>query len=243
MDGRDGWVEPVEEALGKIYAGKLLDVATGSGGFITYLLDNIRDFTEITGIDNNPRPLDAARKTFIRDNIRFLKMDAAQMEFPDDYFDTVSIANSLHHLEDLTGVLSEMRRVCKPGGQFIISEMYRDDQSETQQTHVALHHWWAAVDTAEGIVHHETFTRDEVVAIAGMLGLQSLEYYDLKELDTNPLDPQLIQELNGIIDRYIQRADGLSGSVDLRQRGEVIRQRLHQVGFHGATTLFVIGKK
>ena len=76
-------IEPVEEALSKICAGQILDVATGSGGFITFLLDNIRDFTEITGIDLNLRPLDAARKTFLRDNIHFLQMDASQMEFPD----------------------------------------------------------------------------------------------------------------------------------------------------------------
>ena len=64
-----------------------------------------------------------------------------------------------------------MGRVCKPGGQFIISEMYRDGQTETQQTHVALHHWWAAVDTAEGILHHETYTRQELVEITEKIGL------------------------------------------------------------------------
>ena len=42
-------------------------------------------------------------------------------------------------------------------------------------------------------------------------GLQSLEYFDLKDLEANPKDPELIQELDGIIDRYIQRASGLDG--------------------------------
>ena len=46
MDGRDGFVEPIEEALSTICAGRILDVATGSGGFITFLLDNIQDFTD-----------------------------------------------------------------------------------------------------------------------------------------------------------------------------------------------------
>jgi SAM-dependent methyltransferase len=243
MDGRTEFDEPVEEALSRIYAGQILDVATGSGGFITFLLDNIGDFSEITGIDSSLRPLDAARNAFLRDNIHFLQMDAARMKFPDQYFDTVCISNSLHHMEDLPAVLNEMGRVCKPGGQFIISEMYRDGQTETQQTHVALHHWWAAVDTAEGIHHRETYTRRELVEITDKISLKSPSYFDLKDLDANPKDAQLIHELDGIIDRYIQRLKGIGGGVELLQRGETLRQRVHQVGFHGATSLLVIGKK
>jgi SAM-dependent methyltransferase len=243
MDGRSSFDNPVEEALSTICAGRILDVATGSGGFITYLLDNIRDFTEIIGIDLNQRPLDAARNVFLRDNIRFLRMDASRMEFPDDHFDTVCISNSLHHMEDLPGVLSEMKRVCKPGGQFIICEMYRDGQTDAQQTHVALHHWWAAVDTSDGILHHETYTRDDIVAITERMGLQTQGYFDLKDLETNPKDPELIHELDGIIDRYLERTMRLDGGSELQERGEALRQRLHQVGFHGATSLFVIGKK
>jgi SAM-dependent methyltransferase len=243
MDGRDGIVEPVEEALSTIRAGRILDVATGSAGFITFLLDNIRDFSEIIGIDLNQRPLETARNAFLRDNIRFLRMDASHMEFPADYFDTVCISNSLHHIDDLSGVLSEMTRVCKPGGQIIICEMYRDGQKETQQTHVDLHHWWAAVDTAEGILHHETYTRQDIVAITQGLGLQSLKYFDLKDLETDPKDPELIRELDGIIENYQLRAKALERGIELQLRGETLHQRLHQVGFHSATSLFVIGKK
>ncbi len=163
-----------------------MEVATGSGGFVTFLMENLKDYTEITGIDCNERPLEAARKSHGQENIHFQRMDAARMDFPDCHFDTVSIANSLHHMSDLTGVLSEMMRVCKPGGHFIISEMYRDGQSETQLTHVWLHHWWAAVDTAEGITHSETFTRQEVVEIIQKTGLHELEYYDLNDLESDP---------------------------------------------------------
>jgi ubiquinone/menaquinone biosynthesis C-methylase UbiE len=98
-------------------------------------------------------------------------------------------------MSDMTGVLSEMMRVCKSGGYFITSEMYRDGQSETQFTHVGLHHWWAAVDTAEGITHSETFTRQEVVEIIQKTGLHELEYYDLSDLESDPREPKLIEIL------------------------------------------------
>jgi ubiquinone/menaquinone biosynthesis C-methylase UbiE len=236
-------LEKAEQALGQISAGHILDVATGNGGFITFLLDNIKDFTEITAIDHDERPLIAARKAYTQDNIHFLCMDAADCHFPEANFDSVCIANSLHHMESLTSVLAEMLRVCKPEGHVIISEMYRDGQSETQLTHVFLHHWWAAVDRAEGITHDETYTRQEIIEIIKKMGLHSSEYYDLRDLDINPKDPKLIQQLDSIIDHYIQRSKGLHGVADLHERGEQLRQRVHDVGFHGATNLLMIGKK
>jgi hypothetical protein len=75
------------------------------------------------------------------------------------------------------------------------------------------------------------------------MGLQTQGYFDLKDLETNPKDPELIHELDGIIDRYLERTMRLDGGSELQERGEALRQRLHQVGFHGATSLFVIGKK
>ena len=143
MSSRRETKNTVENLLSTISGGNILDVATGSGGFITFLSDNLEDFTEITGIDCNERTIEAARKVHSQHNIHFLLMDATHLDFPEGHFDTVCIANSLHHMADLPTVLSEMLRVCKPGGNFIISEMYRDGQSETQLTHVLLHHWWA----------------------------------------------------------------------------------------------------
>jgi ubiquinone/menaquinone biosynthesis C-methylase UbiE len=236
-------IERAEQALGQITAGHILDVATGNGSFITFLLDNLKDFSEITAIDLNERPLEAARQAYPQDNIHFMCMDAAQCDFQDGHFDTVCMAYSLHHMDDLPAVLAEMLRVCKPGGHFIISEMYRDGQCETQLTHVLLHHWWAAIDSAGGTTHHETFTRQEITEIIEKLGLSCADYYDLMDLDVDPKEAQLIQKLDVIIDRYLQRTQGLPGEAALRVQGEQLRQRVHDVGFHGATTLLMIGKK
>ncbi len=236
-------INMAEEALLKISGGRILDVATGGGGFITYLIENLHDYGEITGIDHNEQALEAARKAHCMENIHFQRMDAARMDFPDSTFDTVCIANSLHHMADLSGVLSEMARVCRPGGHFIVCEMYRDGQSETQLSHVWLHHWWAAVDNAEGITHYETFTRQQIIDLVGKVDLDSLEYYDEEDLESDPGDAELIGELDNIIDRYIQRSQTLKGGKELRLRGEALRQRIHEIGFQGATSLIMIGQK
>ena len=232
-----------QEAFGALHGGRVLDVATGNGGFIQVLLDSLGGYTEIVGIDSTERVLASARQTFQRDNIRFAQMNAEQMNFADASFDTVCISNSLHHMANLPQVLAEMKRVLRPAGHFVINEMYRDGQTETQLSHVHLHHWWAAVDTAQGVTHHETFTRQQIADIAGQLGLHAIAFYDYASLEDDPKGADLIKELDGIIDRSIERTSGAPNEAVLRARGEELRQRVHTVGFHSATALVIVGEK
>ena len=58
------------------------------------------------------------------------------MDYPDETFEVVAISNTLHHIEHYDKVLAEMLRVLKPGGFFILNEMYRDGQDAAQQVHV-----------------------------------------------------------------------------------------------------------
>lgn len=230
-----------KDLIGHIPGGHVLDVATGSGGFIHFLLDGLNGYTEIIGIDANERAAAPFTEAFKeKPHIHFKQMDALHLEFNDSSFDTVCIANSLHHFDDPQPVLCEMLRVLRAGGHFILAEMVRDDQTETQMTHVHLHHWWAAVDRASGIVHHETYPRERLVGMLQRLGLENLALHVLSDTDDDPRQPDTLAELDAVIDRYIQRAEG---HPDLQARGEELRQRLHQVGFHGAASLLAIGTK
>ena len=51
-----------------------------------------------------------------------------------DPFDTVSIANALHHLEEVGDVLQQLRNVVTPDGTLILCEMYAGDLTPAQQT-------------------------------------------------------------------------------------------------------------
>jgi SAM-dependent methyltransferase len=223
-----------------MHGGRALDVATGGGGFIHFLLDGLNDYTEIIGVDNNERAAATFAESF-RDNprIRFQAMDAHQLDFEDESFNLVCISNSLHHL-DPKPVLHQMERVLRPGGFLLVSEMFRDGQTETQMTHVLLHHWWAAVDTLNGIAHRETYPRQELVEMLSSLGLENEACYDLLDLDENPKDPAILAELEPVFERYIQRAEG---HPDLQARGAELRKRVAEIGFHSATTLVMVGQK
>lgn len=231
------------QTLNTLSAGRVLDVATGRGGFAAFLLQNIKDFDELVGIDSVERyGAPFAQALAGQPNVTFRCMDAARLDFADGSFDTVCMATSLHHMADPDAVLGEMMRVLRPGGTCILTEMYRDNQRETQLTHVLLHHWWAAIDSAEGLCHNETFSRAELVE---MLQAMPLDWHfeDQCDLEEDPLDPEGIRQIDAVIDQYEQRAERLSAAADLVRRGEELRGRLHAVGFHGASQLFAVGQK
>jgi SAM-dependent methyltransferase len=233
-----------KDLLGKISGGKVLDVATGGGAFINFLMEGLQDWTAMIGIDTSERAEAAFKDTFQdQRQITFMRKDAAKLEFPDASFDTVSIANSLHHLPDLPASLTEMLRVLKPGGNCIVFEMCRDGQTETQLTHVLLHDWWGAIDTAEGVCHRQTYTRQAICDLVGQLGLLDLQVHDFLDLSGDPRDPGNLEQLGPVIDRYQERAAQLPDGKPLVERGEELRRRVKEIGFHGATEIFLKGIK
>jgi SAM-dependent methyltransferase len=170
-------------------------------------------------------------------------MDAQQMDFPDNSFDTVCISNSLHHMQDLERVLTEMKRVLRSGGHFIIAEMYRDNQVETQITHVMMHDWWGAVDTAMGVIHKETYTRQQILEFIDKLGLNGSFLEDDSDLNDDPRNPDTIKSLIDTVNQYLKRIEGLPGENSLRERGMALIKRVEEGGFHSATSLLAIGEK
>jgi ubiquinone/menaquinone biosynthesis C-methylase UbiE len=228
-----------EQILGNISGGRVLDVATGDGSFIERLKKSLKDYIEIVGVDTR----NAANAVFEQKDINFFQMDAAHLTFDNESFDTVCISNSLHHFSSLSQVLAEAKRVLRAGGHYIISEMYRDSQKETQLTHVHLHHWWAEIDTALGITHNETYNRQQIIDIIGGLGVDAWTFYEYADLSKDPHDKKTIEEIMAGIDKYLQRAKDLPNYLSFEQQSRKLRQQLCQVGIQMATCLIAIGRK
>jgi len=233
-----------KELLGHIPGGKVLDVGTGSGGFVSFLLDGLQDYTEIIGIDTDEGESACFTKAFQeRKNVHYVVMDAARMDFPDASFDTVGISYTLHHLPDVKPVLAEMMRVLRPGGYFIIREMYRDPdaQTETQMTHIHLHDWYSAVDRARGYIHNMTYTHQEIIDIVTRLGLQDVTTHELSDRSSDPKEPEMIKDFETTIDHLITHH--IPDHPELQQRGREMQLRVREIGFHNAAFLLIVGQK
>jgi SAM-dependent methyltransferase len=233
----------LKEKLSKIHGGKILDVGTGVGQFTELLRENLGGYDEIVGIDNIERAREGFEKNFPQSNIQFMLMYAQDMKFEDESFDTVCISNSLHHLPNLKGVMDEMIRVLKPGGMFIISEMYCDDQSPKQMSHVYMHHFNAKINRCLGEFHNDTYTREEMVDIATALGLRFEDVFDfIFPGDTKPQDDETI-EIASTCDRLMGRAVGLPNYDELKEEADKIKKYIIETGFASSTELMILLRK
>lgn len=232
-----------------VSGGRVLDVGTGVGNFIPILQECLSSYSEIVGIDSREVALVKAREKFGRDNIKFAMMDASKMEFQNGSFDTVCISNTLHHLPDTKSILEEMKRVLIPGGFFIINEMFCDNQTEKQMSHVNVHHFQCDLDTLQGICHNRTFKKQDIIDIAKDLGLDIIGIYEhntheeqLKESDEGE-EKRVLDDIFASMENKLEQINGLKQYDDFKSRLEKLKTTLYSKGFFTATNLIVIGKK
>ena len=91
---------------------RVLDVGCGYGNLIDQIRKEKKD-VEVIGIDIDPQSIKTAKDLY---GIDVRQMSACKLEFPDDFFDTVILRETIHHIaaEDSFGsALKEIRRVCK----------------------------------------------------------------------------------------------------------------------------------
>ncbi len=228
----------IEELLHNVKAEKILDIATGRGDFLLLLQENLGAFGTGIGVDVKSSE-DWESDKFSEQPITFMQMDASKLDFGDASFDLVSISNSLHHLPDPCQTLAEMVRVLKPGGHFILYEMYTDNQTPEQQTHTLLHQWWGKIDTAAGICHRSPYTRDELIKLIECSELGHWQILDDVDLSGDAFDPETFAILDKNIDNYLAKTK----NADLINEGVSLRLRLQTIGFQSATELFALGEK
>jgi SAM-dependent methyltransferase len=248
----------IARALGILDGGRVLDVGTGKGDLISTLAVLLDDFSSFTGVDLDQEKLDKAMDRLEGLPARLLVMDAGEMTFEDGSFDTVCISYSLHHLERPGDVLAEMVRVLRPGGTFILQEMYSDgEQSPAQVTDMLSHHWDSRIDTLLGKFHRETYTRDEIRNAVDGLHLTDVEFFETtrnvhclvcedRSKCEDPMDPEMVGSAIEDIEENLKRLEQFSKEQEgegLAEEGRGLIERVRETGSHPASTMFVIGHK
>jgi len=103
-------------------AGKLrvLDIGCGNGALLNALSDRIESGC---GVDESSKILERARlRNEQLSNLKFEKIDGPRLPFDDRSFDVVISLMSFRYL-DWDPLLTEIKRVTKPGGRFLIVDM------------------------------------------------------------------------------------------------------------------------
>jgi len=104
--------------------GKTLEVGIGTGKNIPYYPEDV----ELTGIDFSPKMIEMAKnKVKDKGNVHLQVMDAENMEFEDNSFDTVVTSCVFCSVPDPVQGLKEIRRVCKKGGKILMLEHVRSN--------------------------------------------------------------------------------------------------------------------
>jgi len=224
---------------------RILDVGTGSGNFIELIRQLYADYEEIIGIDTLEYAVTTAKKHFSSDEkIRFFVMDAIHMNFEDETFDVVCLSNSLHHLHDINSIFNEMRRVLKPGGYILVSEMVSNDLNERQLSHLKLHHFAAEIDRYLGDVHNDTYSNQTVIDLL-------VQHSECTITDSWPMEFERKEDTSDeetewllkTVDRVVNRVIDPIKNAEFTAKGQEIKEYIKTVGFDSATTLIVVMKK
>jgi ubiquinone/menaquinone biosynthesis C-methylase UbiE len=91
---------------------RVLEVGCGLG-ILAAEVAAAAEAVRVVGLEKSPRQIAAAVKA---PHVDYLQGDAHELEFPDGSFDLVYARYLLEHVQDPGEVLSEMRRVARPGG-------------------------------------------------------------------------------------------------------------------------------
>ncbi len=108
-------------------SGKVLEVGVGTG----LSLPDYRSDLDITGIDLAPEMLDKARDRVTDAGLKNIsglhEMDASNLEFADNSFDTVVAMYVITVVPDPAKVMQELARVAKPGGEIMLVNHFSQD--------------------------------------------------------------------------------------------------------------------
>lgn len=111
------WLEPLTQDM------IALDVACGAGHVAEVVAPHVR---QVVGLDVTPELLRiaAARlRTAGVGNVLLQQGDATRLPFLDASFDLVYCQAAVHHFPHPSPYVTEMARVCRPGGRVVISDM------------------------------------------------------------------------------------------------------------------------
>ncbi|MDA8596022.1 bifunctional demethylmenaquinone methyltransferase/2-methoxy-6-polyprenyl-1,4-benzoquinol methylase UbiE [Flavobacteriaceae bacterium] len=119
------WRKKVVALIKKSGAKSVLDIATGTGDLAIMIAENT-EAKKVIGLDISSGMLEVGKEKVsqaaLNDKIEMVLGDSEKLPFEENSFDAITVSYGVRNFEDLNQGLSEIYRVLKPGGLFVVLE-------------------------------------------------------------------------------------------------------------------------
>lgn len=99
---------------------KILDVGTGTGILIPYLIDRAGERGEITAVDFSEKMIEIAQQKNKYDNVTFICEDVLEVDLPNNYYDFTICYSVFPHFRKKKSAIRTIGTYLKDGGRFVI---------------------------------------------------------------------------------------------------------------------------
>ncbi|NDW52067.1 class I SAM-dependent methyltransferase [Aliiroseovarius sp. PrR006] len=146
--------------------GNILEVGVGTGLSLAHYSPAMK----VTGIDFSEEMLQKARDKVQALGLGQVKelrqMDARELDFPDNHFDTIAAMHVLSVVPEPEKVMAEIARVCKPGGKIVITNHFQRSKGAIASLERLIAPFantigWHSDFEIETVLHEETLTLEE----------------------------------------------------------------------------------
>ena len=166
----------IEMAIGR--KGRVLDLGCGSGWLS---LELAREGLEVIGVDASPERIKIANE-FLRKNpykknfgkLTYMQADINKIEFPEGYYDTIVVWDTLHHFPNLDQILVKYSSYLKPQGLLVVFDHIGNRYLKLAQK---VHRFFSESKRKEKIIPYEDILGKEMLNIIS-------KYFQIDFLET-----------------------------------------------------------
>lgn len=116
----------------------ILDVGTGTGVLIPYLIKSVGPTGSITAIDYAAKMVEICRNKYSHlKNVTIMLQDVEELDLPTECFDAVTYFGLFPHLENKEETLCHTSRVLKPRGKLIVFHALSSTELKTHHKTVS----------------------------------------------------------------------------------------------------------
>lgn len=108
---------------------QVLEVGSGRGGGLSFLTKKYQPIMA-TGIDLDRTAVSFCNKSHGSSSLKFVHGNAENLPIEDNSIDVIINVESSHRYENMKAFLSEVKRVLRPGGSFLITDFRHNDNIE-----------------------------------------------------------------------------------------------------------------